>query len=50
MKELRERLRDLWEDHDLTQKVVAAYLRVSQQAYSNYERGEAKYRSMWLRH
>ena len=39
MKELHERLRDLREDHDLTQKEVSAYLGVSQQAYSNYEKG-----------
>ena len=39
MKELRELLRDLREDHDLKQKEVARYLNVSQQTYSNYERG-----------
>ena len=39
MKELRELLRDLREDHDLKQKEVARYLHVSQQTYSNYERG-----------
>lgn len=39
MKELRERIRDLREDHDLKQKAVAAYLGISQQTYSNYERG-----------
>ena len=33
------RLRDLREDHDLTQREVAAYLGVSQQTYSNYENG-----------
>lgn len=39
MKELRELIRDLREDHDLKQKEVAKYLNVSQQTYSNYERG-----------
>ena len=39
MKELREMLRDLREDHDLKQKTVAKYLDVSQQTYSNYENG-----------
>ncbi len=31
MKELREKLRDLREDHDLKQKTVAAHLGISQQ-------------------
>ena len=39
MKELRERIRDLREDHDLKQKAVAARLGISQQTYSNYENG-----------
>lgn len=39
MKELREIIRDLREDHDLKQKTVADYLGVSQQTYSNYENG-----------
>ena len=39
MKELRELIRDLREDRDLKQKVVANYLNVSQQTYSNYENG-----------
>lgn len=39
MKESRELIRDLREDHDLKQKVVAKYLNISQQTYSNYERG-----------
>ena len=39
MKELREKIRDLREDHDLKQKTVANYLGVSQQTYSNYENG-----------
>ncbi len=39
MKELRQLIRDLREDHDLTQREVAAHLGVSQQTYSNYENG-----------
>lgn len=39
MKELRELIKDLREDHDLKQKTVAKYLNVSQQTYSNYENG-----------
>ena len=39
MKELRELVRDLREDHDLKQKDVANYLNISQQTYSNYENG-----------
>lgn len=39
MKELREKIRDLREDHDLKQKTVAARLGISQQTYSNYENG-----------
>lgn len=39
MKELREKIRDLREDHDLKQKTVANDLGISQQAYSNYENG-----------
>ena len=34
------RIRDLREDHDLTQKQVAAILNCSQQVYSNYELGQ----------
>ena len=34
------RIRDLREDHDLTQKQVAAALHCSQQVYSNYELGQ----------
>lgn len=40
MKELRELIRDLREDHDLKQGDVAAYLHVSQQVYSKFERGQ----------
>lgn len=34
------RLRDLREDHDLTQKEVAAHLGIDQRVYSNYETGK----------
>ncbi|MBR7116851.1 MAG: helix-turn-helix transcriptional regulator [Clostridia bacterium] len=34
------RIRDLREDRDLTQKVVAKELNCSQQVYSNYELGQ----------
>lgn len=34
------RLRDLREDHDLTQKQVAQLLQMSQTGYSKYETGE----------
>lgn len=33
------RLRDLREDHDLSQKEIAEYLHVSQSTYSRYESG-----------
>lgn len=39
MKELRAIIRDLREDRDLSQKMIASYLNVSQQTYSNYENG-----------
>lgn len=35
-----KRIRDLREDHDLTQKQVAKSLNCSQQVYSNYELGQ----------
>ncbi len=35
-----QRIRDLREDHDMTQKQVSAYLNCSQQVYSNYELGQ----------
>ncbi len=35
-----KRLRDLREDHDLTQTKVAIYLGMSQTGYSKYETGE----------
>lgn len=34
------RIRDLREDHDLTQKEIANILNCSQQVYSNYELGQ----------
>lgn len=34
------RIRDLREDHDLTQAELADYLNISQRAYSYYELGE----------
>ncbi len=34
------RLRDMREDHDLTQKQLAAILKMSQTGYSKYETGE----------
>lgn len=34
------RIRDLREDHDMTQKEVAEKLNCSQQVYSNYELGQ----------
>ncbi len=33
------RLRDLREDHDMTQKELAALLHISQNTYSQYENG-----------
>lgn len=35
-----KRIRDLREDHDLTQKQIAKELNCSQQVYSNYELGQ----------
>ena len=34
------RLRDLREDHDLTQKALADYLHIRQNTYSQYETGQ----------
>ncbi len=34
------RIRDLREDHDMTQKQTAVLLNCSQQVYSNYELGQ----------
>lgn len=35
-----KRIRDLREDHDLTQQTVAEYLKCTQVCYSNYENGK----------
>ncbi len=35
----RKNMRDLREDHDLTQEQVAKYLGISQTMYARYERG-----------
>lgn len=35
-----KRVRDLREDHDLTQTEISEILHCSQRVYSNYERGE----------
>ena len=35
-----KRIRDLREDHDLTQKRLSEVLKCSQQVYSNYELGQ----------
>lgn len=37
---LYRRIRDLREDHDLTQSQMGRILSCSQRVYSNYERGE----------
>ena len=37
---MRNRIRELREDADLTQKQVAQYLQMSQTGYSKYETGE----------
>lgn len=34
------RIRDLREDHDLTQEEVASYLHIKQNTYSQYETGQ----------
>lgn len=40
MKTYVEIIKDLREDHDLTQKQIADYLGTTQQVYSRYEKGE----------
>lgn len=40
MKTYIEIIKDLREDHDLTQKQIADYLGTTQQVYSRYEKGE----------
>jgi len=37
---MRLKIRDVREDHDLTQQQVAKYLMCDQSLYSKYERGE----------
>ena len=37
-----EHIRNLREDHDLTQTELAAKLNISQRAYSHYEKGSRK--------
>lgn len=37
---MKLRIRDLREDHDLTQKQISDYLMCDQSLYSKYERGE----------
>ncbi len=39
-KDVYRRIRDLREDHDLTQREMAKHLNCSQQVYSNYELGQ----------
>lgn len=34
------RIKDLREDHDITQKEIATYLHVKQNTYSQYENGQ----------
>ena len=40
MKTYVERIRELWEDSDKSQREVARYLGTTQQIYSRYENGE----------
>ena len=47
MPNLYKRLRNLREDHDLTQKDVAEHLKCSRTAYEGYERG---YRNIPVEH
>lgn len=37
---MRLKIRDIREDHDLTQQQIAEYLMCDQSLYSKYERGE----------
>ena len=39
MKNYIDRIRELREDNDMTQKEVALYLNTTQQVYSRYEKG-----------
>ena len=47
MKNYNDRIRELREDHDLTQTQVAAVLGIDQRTYSNYELG---YRELPIEH
>ncbi|WP_195542752.1 helix-turn-helix domain-containing protein [Massiliimalia timonensis] len=38
---LYKRIRDLREDHDLTQTQIAKYLHITQRTYSRYETGHS---------
>ena len=40
MKSYTQIIRELREDHDLTQRQIADYLGTTQQVYSRYEKGE----------
>lgn len=40
MKNYVERIKELREDHDLTQSDIANFLQTTQQVYSRYEKGE----------
>ena len=47
MKHYNDRIRELREDHDLTQKEIAGVLGIDQRVYSNYEIG---YRALPIQH
>lgn len=47
MKHYNDRIRELREDHDLTQRQIAEVLGIKQQVYSNYELG---FRSLPIEH
>lgn len=47
IKNYNDRIRELREDHDLTQKEVASFLGIDQRVYSNYEIG---YRALPIEH
>lgn len=42
MKNVMDRLRDMREDHDISQSKIAAILKTTQQHYSKYETGECE--------
>lgn len=43
-----QRLRDLREDSDKTQKEIADFLGIVQVQYHRYETGKEKYHTIWL--